>query len=515
MPEHPRLSPLSTLSPGRFALLFFLLSLLVATPLAVCGVLPLFDYPNHLARMFLLANLGHSPNLDAFYSVAWRPVPNLAMDLVVPPLLSFLPLIAAGKVFVLITFLLTTAGAAALHRVLFGRWSAWGCLAFLLLYSRILLWGFLNYLTGVGICLCGIAAWIGLRRAALPLRLSVGAAFAMALYFAHLMAFGSFAVLVAGYEVGEVIRERLRWRPAAWRLVIGALPFLPVLAMMAIFHGAAEGGIVFGKPWRKFDLLFSIFDDYSRPFDVFCFALTVGAAGLAFSRRWIRLAPELAFPLAFLGLAYLALPSQLWSASGADHRLPLVLALVVAAGSCWAVDRPRLERGYLGGAALLFLVRLGVVAVHWHGDGRIYDELLAGMDRIPPGSLVGVAYPDGAVNVSTTPLVHLPTLEIARRQAFIPTLFAEATQQPIALRPPYDALAAACPPELLWEHYVDGQALDAIPRTACARFDFVVLLDRRPLPAVDSTELLPVFTAPRLQLFRLQRDTLDPANGHS
>jgi len=47
--------------------------LLVTTPIFSTVLPPLFDYPNHLARMHLLAEGG-----NAFYTVQWAPLPNLA-----------------------------------------------------------------------------------------------------------------------------------------------------------------------------------------------------------------------------------------------------------------------------------------------------------------------------------------------------------------------------------------------------------------------------------------------------
>ncbi|MGO8919098.1 MAG: hypothetical protein ACLQJR_24620, partial [Stellaceae bacterium] len=121
--------------PGfrRAALLFAALFAAAALPVLLCDTLPLFDYPNHLARMHILADFAQSPALQRYYEIAWRPLPNLAMDLVVPPLAGLLPLAWAGKAFVLLTLFLLAGGAATLNRVLFGRWSAWSCLAFLLL----------------------------------------------------------------------------------------------------------------------------------------------------------------------------------------------------------------------------------------------------------------------------------------------------------------------------------------------------------------------------------------------
>src|SRR5260221_451170 len=240
---------LPALGLRRFALLFAALFAAAAAPVLMCDTLPLFDYPNHLARMHILADLARSPDLQRFYEIAWRPVPDLAMDAIVPMLAQVMPLDWAAKAFVLLTLLLLVGGAAALHRTLFGVWSAWPCLAFLLLYSRILLWGFLNYLFGLGLGLCALALWIALRR--------------------------------------------------------------------------------------------------------------------------------------LLALVYLAMPSQLATASGADRRIPLLLGLVLVAGSEWMAPRATARRIFLAAALVLFAARLGVVTARWHDSDRLYASLLPALDRLP------------------------------------------------------------------------------------------------------------------------------------
>src|SRR3979411_2526765 len=52
---------------------------LFSVPIFSTVLPPLFDYPNHLARFWILASGG-----NAFYAVHWAPLPNLAGDLIVP-----------------------------------------------------------------------------------------------------------------------------------------------------------------------------------------------------------------------------------------------------------------------------------------------------------------------------------------------------------------------------------------------------------------------------------------------
>lgn len=495
----------SALGARRFAVLFAALFAAAAVPVLICDTLPLFDYPNHLARMHILADWARSPDLQRFYEIVWRPVPDLAMDAIVPVLAHIMPLDWAGKAFVLVTLLLLAGGAALLHRTLFGRWSAWSCLAFLLLYSRILLWGFLNYLFGLGLALCALALWIALRHRAPALRLAVGMLAALAVFFSHLLAFGLYGVMVMGYEAGQALRRRPAWGRAAADLALAGAAFVPAVVIFFVATPGAIGGAVrFGQPLRKLDLLFSVFDNYSRPFDVACFALVVLALISLFARRWVRLAPAMAAPLALLLLVYLAMPSQLATASGADHRIPLLLGLVLVASSEWTVPRAAARRAFLAAALALFVIRLGVVAAMWRDSDELYASLLPALDGLAAGSRVAVAYPPDALNSTAAPLAHFPTLAIVRRDAFVPTLFAFATQQPVALRPDYRALADRLPPERLWAALAAAAPpLDQGERAALRGYDYVAFVGRGPFMLAPRPELARVFAAPRFALMRV------------
>src|SRR5436190_18694095 len=93
---------------------------LFSVPIFSTVVPPLFDYPNHLARFWILATGG-----NAFYAVHWAPLPNLAGDLVVPLLARVMPLEFAGKLFQVMIFALIVDGATSLNRVANGGWRLW------------------------------------------------------------------------------------------------------------------------------------------------------------------------------------------------------------------------------------------------------------------------------------------------------------------------------------------------------------------------------------------------------
>jgi hypothetical protein len=51
-------------------------------PIAVTEVPPLTDYPNHLARCYLLAFGDSDPVLRQMFSTHWQVIPNIAVDLI-------------------------------------------------------------------------------------------------------------------------------------------------------------------------------------------------------------------------------------------------------------------------------------------------------------------------------------------------------------------------------------------------------------------------------------------------
>jgi hypothetical protein len=493
------------LSAGRFWTLFLCLLALAAVPVLLAALPPLFDYPNHLARMYLLIHVPESAALQRYYEIRWHALPNLAMDLLVPPLARLMPLGWAGRAFILLALGVLAAGSALLHRAATGRWSIWPLFAFLFLYSRVLLWGFLNYLLGVGLALVGLAGWIWLERRNRMLRLAVSTGFALALFFCHLMAWAIYGVLVAGYELGQA-RLGGRWLPrqALGRLVIAGLPFLPTLAILLLAgEGGGLGGIHYGRFVRKLDLTFSVFDNYHRAVDVACFAALVLAAVYAYARRYLVLAPALRWPLVLLTAAFVLAPTQLMTASAVDHRMPLAIAVVLAAATTAPVLRPRAVAAIAVTGLALFGLRMGLVSVQWERAQSTYARDLAILDQVPEGGRLAVAFPASAIASDPTPTTHLPTLAAIRREAFVPTLFAYGGQQPLAFTLEAQRLADRAEPSALWRALTGGTEAGTLE--VLRDFDAVVVLDRHPFAVPANVLLKPVTVEPDFALYRIER----------
>ena len=483
--------------------MFLGLFVVTALPLLLAELPPIVDYPNHLARMHVLIEQPRSAALQQYYEIRWRPLPNLAMDVTVPLLARVMPLEWAGKAFILICVGLLPAGAALLHRAAVGRWSVWPLFAFLFLYSHLLIWGFLNYLCGLGLALIAFALWLALGQRAAAARIVAATACALVLFFAHLMACAVFALLLVGHEIGRLWRERaVSGTQILGRAVAAGVPFvIPLAILLAGGLGGELGDIQYGGFLRKLAVL-PMFEGHPV-LDIVTVAVLVLLIAVGYYKRYVVIVPALRAPLLVLALVYLLAPTKLMTASGIDERLPLAFALVLAAGTVSTGLRlSRVRMAALAGFAL-FLARAAAMEVDCERADQVYPRLVALLDSVPQGGRLAVAFRSNEIGPAGIPINHLPTLAVLRRDAFVPTVFAYETQQPVILTPEARALRNTADPAELWTALMAGEAGDARLRKALAGFDTLVALDPRPFEAPATPLLVPAGTEPNFALYRI------------
>ncbi|HLG87789.1 MAG TPA: hypothetical protein VKZ79_11415 [Alphaproteobacteria bacterium] len=494
---------------------FLLLSALASLPVALVRLPPILDYPNHLARMHILAALPGSPALARWYDAAWAPLPNLALDLIVPWIARLMPVEVAMRLSLAAILIALAGGCLALHRVVFARWSMFPLAGFLLLYNRMLLWGFLNYLAGLALMLWALAAWIALKKHPAWLRLLVGILAATALYFAHLAAFGCYGLALVAYAFSSSFprkREsllqqrndgqmdsRFRGNDNGKMEPLLAIASLVPGALLFVFSPTSSvvTGIAYGNILRKLDLPVSIFDNYSRIFDGLTFAIVLIAVVYGLIRGAIRVYPSLRWSLLLLLAAYVAVPSRLLSASGLDHRLPIAIAFMFVASTDWSQISRKGRLLVASGALVLFLARLAVLSVIWMKADKLYAELIPALDLVPKGGALAIAAPVGSTQAGGIPLLHFPVLAAARRDAFVPTIFADPAQQPIRLTHIAEELAKEASSDRLWRG-IKNRDLPPLPG-----YDVLAVID--PPQPMDRASLPgPIlFDSPRFALIRL------------
>src|SRR5471030_1922491 len=89
-------------------------------PVLLTPIPAMVDFPNHLARMYLIARAG-TPDTNPYYQIVWALYPNLAMDLIIPKMARLVGVEAASRLFLLLSQILIVSGAMAIERVVKGR----------------------------------------------------------------------------------------------------------------------------------------------------------------------------------------------------------------------------------------------------------------------------------------------------------------------------------------------------------------------------------------------------------
>ena len=262
-------------------------------------------------------------------------LPDVAMDVASLGLTAIMPPLLAGRVFLGIVLLLSFSGTVALHRVIHGRLSPWPLLAAFFAYNWIFLFGFINYLFGVGVMLWSLAAWLALARVGVAYRVAAGTALAVITLFCHLVAFGLFAVVLGGLALSETI---MAWWATLVVLALGALllPAVPVGVALALFvalsptAGQAHQPFAYAGWFGWKPLVASPTLLWSIPWlNVATIGPMVAMIGLAVWCRRLRLAKVMILPLALLCVTFMAMPNELFGGQGnADARLPIAILLV-------------------------------------------------------------------------------------------------------------------------------------------------------------------------------------------
>ena len=405
-------------------------------PLLLTRYAPLVDYPNHLARTFILRHYAEVPSFAAGYTRSLAPIPNVAMDAIVVALEYVFPPVLAGKVFLLAIVLLWCAGCHLLGRAIHdGRptWLALPCM--LLAYHGPFQYGFVNYAFGLGVYFVGAAVWLSRRGRWAWGGLASATALALLAYLSHLSSyalFGVTAVVVTAYDVA-------RRRVGIGQALLGGVPFVPPLVLFVLFmrgHGQV-GQVQWNTLAGKGVALFSLVRGYDVRLDAVVAAalVVVTAAALFGAWRAGRLSADGACVVASVVLfaLFLACPKDLFTSGGADVRV--VPAAVVLGILAWRIDLPRrLGAPLLAAAVAVLLARTAAIAVAWSGLDARTAHAVALSERLPVGARVLDLFypPDGADAAKRARVLeHAPYYAVITRQAFVPRLFASPAQQPL------------------------------------------------------------------------------------
>jgi hypothetical protein len=495
------------------------LAILVAAALAptlMVAIPGMVDYPNHLARMYVLATAG-TPDQSPYYRVAWGLYPNLAMDLIVPQLARPLGVEAATKAFFLFSQALVVSGAMAIEWIVKGRHRIAGFAALLTLHGLPFAMGFVNFEFGVGVALWGIASWLAVQEKPCPTRLGVHSLFVLLLFMTHFFALGIYGLTIGCCELWRIRSRPFNARGAVAAAVLMAGPVLLLLAIMVLSGGAVGGHRnewYFDEKVRWLLLAANGYDSRLSAASVATVALLLYVLRikglLSFS------APAGKYIAAGFVAVFLALPFRLLDTSFADVRIVTVAAFVLPAFITIDIPNARAACALIAAVGTIILANAAVVACVWLGYDADYAAFKRSFAMIERGSRVLVGHsgtaPDPPDDLTEYPAYHAPTLAVHYAQALVPTLFTYPGKQPVEVAPAFRHLAIAqggpapiALLKLLPNGHVDAGAPGFL-RNWHRDFDYLYLLGPRianPMPGL----LDEVANANRFILYRIRKPT--------
>lgn len=397
---------------------------------------PLHDYPNHLVRTYILHHLAEVPSFRDVFVADWRAYPNLAIDVVMLVLLRVADVELAGKLFLMSLPLLLILGADRLARAIHGQPSWTAPLAGYLVWNAFFLYGFVNYLFGLGVFLLALAAWLGAQRTPTIAwgRLVLASVAALAAYLAHQTAFAFLAMAAA---IWILVDRRPPFLLSALR---GLVPLVPTVALWALT------GLRETPSYMRWDGLadklkgpFMLITTYDPLWDAALALVFMGALLFAVRRAAARSRPALIAGALFAVVFALA-PTEGLGGWAVDRRFLLPAALLTLLA--FRLDlQTRPLRFAFGLALTVVLVRGVAVTSTWRTLGADLERRVALLEALPQGaSVFGFARVDGRKAVWTRQmgLIYLHQYAAIFRQAAVSGLFAHANQQPLRFRQPVD-----------------------------------------------------------------------------
>lgn len=498
---------------GGTAVFFLLLAVAIAPVLWFSIPVAMVDYPNHLARMFVLSRDG-GVQAHPYYQVTWSLIPNLAMDIMVPRLGRLIGVEAANRFFLLASQILVVTGAIAIERAVKDRMQIAGFVAVMFLYSTPFAFGFENFEFGLGCALWGFAGAIFLQDRPWPARLAMHSTMIALLFVAHMFALGIYGFVVGLHELWRARSRRTTLREVLGRLSALAIPSTLLGVLLLLSHGAVGGS---GTLWAleyKPTWLVHILSGYSMVVSALgLLALACLTIALA-RRRALKFEQSGAWLLTGFSVLYLAMPFRLFDTAYTDMRIIVAAALIMPAFISVSFPNVTWARASVAVAAAVTFLNVGEVTKVWFSYRDDFIAARKSFDLLPKGAIVLVGQSgeggDPPADLREYPIYNVPTLAVHYADAFVPHLFTAPGKQPLTPRAPWQRLAmpeGGFLPVAVLKRISEREPPMGTPGFVASwvrDFDYLYLIGPSiPNPMPDRLEF--VMAAPRFALYRIRK----------
>lgn len=434
--QESRLNTAKDHKSGDYSALFIAVTVLLMAPLAFAEYLPMPDLPGHIARLHILLNYYKIPEFQKFYALNLRPVPNLALELIILPLAHLMSLSSAARVCVALTVAAFALGCWTLSKSIHGRITPFAVLALFALYNSTFFYGFISFHFGVGLALTALGLWYRWRERWTFPKVAALTAFAILIYLCHLGGYMYLAIGI-GWLTLVAWRERRRLSPA---LLAGLLPLVPPpLFYLSLGKSRGDAGRIFFRTVAfKLQHAMILLTSYDRRFDSVIALLLIIAAAAAFRYGSFRFVPgigSLAFVFAAL---FVLIPTQMLTGGDADARMIPGAAVFLLMGLTCHIP-PQKGKIIYAIALTALVARVAFCGWIWKEQSDMMAGQVAFLNHIPEGSRIYplLHLPENAeAQKFTRVLLRVSDFATVNRQAIDPLTFAVPGQHALVERTP-------------------------------------------------------------------------------
>ena len=427
-----------------------------AIPLMILSPAPLADWPNHLARVSIMSDvLNGNAFWSARYSFQGLLIPNAILDAAVLSLMRIgLPISLAGSIFLLLCYIVFIVGFASLASLRQLPIIIAISVGSMLFYTGCIIFGLVNFVTGIGVAMLAASFWMR-DDATIAQRFLIAVIAIPIISFCHVVAALVFGGLCGCYDLvrpAHTQRRRLiETLPASFAIIIALIGYKLSAAgsdVATIDYDGAPGikSVLIGKIRQIAQALTS--GDRLADVLLACALILIGAL-LWQRRREIRLSS--AAPVAALALLAVLSPNGVGLGLLLDTRLFAWSLFLAIALLPWSKGiSMRIEISLI----TIFIVRTIVLTAGWASYAPIYADVRAAFAGLPKGSTLLDAYDDTPSFYASRqpPLWNIASLAV-EDGVFVPSVFAEPTQQPLAVRLEWRPL-------WLWSHSANARTPD-------------------------------------------------------
>ena len=428
-PDSATAEPQSSLTSITYWVVFCFVLIALLVPLWIVRYPGMVDYPNHLARCYVVYHYFDSPVWSTRLVLVRTPRPNLAIEMCVVPLLRIFPLAVSGKLFLTISVLLFFVGCVGIGKQVTGGPSWMSLAAAFAFFNTALYWGFVNYMFGVAVFLCSFAYWLQVHRRIRFLQLCLCALLGLLCFLSHLSSFIFFAGACCVISLFEFLQER-KIAPVLWKMGWVIVPCMMFVAFMG--HGGQLGDLRWLTGTRKLTQILGPLRTYNIAFDV-----VVAIAALIFLAILSRRAgkhPIMLVGLVFL-LCYFVTPYEIFTGEAADSRflLPAFVIAVLALVPRWGKSQ-KIAFGLL---MVVLFIRQALILAYWTRISSATEHVIAMGDNLPTGARIFILPPTGDSKLGSKTINGYENATewwTVTHQADINRFFALQGQQPVESR---------------------------------------------------------------------------------